>query len=79
MVANGEGLGYGSEKMIVFLAARMWDVRPFAPTERCVKSFLGHQHNFEKVIFRLSHDFRPFMMRFHQKLDVKEGKRARGS
>ena len=28
---------------------RIWDVRPFAPAERCVKLFQGAQHNFEKV------------------------------
>ena len=27
---------------------RIWDVRPFAPQERCVKIIAGHQHNFEK-------------------------------
>jgi len=29
---------------------RIWDVRPFAPQERCVKIMQGHQHSFEKVI-----------------------------
>lgn len=29
---------------------RVWDIRPFAPQERCIKVFSGHQHNFEKVI-----------------------------
>lgn len=29
-------------------ALRIWDVRPFAPDERCVKVLMGHQHNFEK-------------------------------
>jgi WD40 repeat protein len=28
---------------------RIWDVRPYAPQERCVKILQGHQHNFEKV------------------------------
>lgn len=28
---------------------RIWDVRPYAPPERCVKILSGHQHNFEKV------------------------------
>lgn len=28
---------------------RIWDIRPYAPQERCVKIFAGHQHNFEKV------------------------------
>lgn len=31
---------------------RIWDVRPFAPTERCVKLMSGHQHNFEKNLLR---------------------------
>lgn len=30
---------------------RIWDVRPFAPKERCVKIFQGNVHNFEKVIW----------------------------
>lgn len=28
---------------------RVWDVRPYAPVDRCVKVLGGHQHNFEKV------------------------------
>ena len=32
---------------------RIWDVRPFAPSERCLKILTGHQHNFEKVRTRL--------------------------
>lgn len=31
---------------------RIWDVRPYAPVERCVKIFSGHQHNFEKNLLR---------------------------
>lgn len=31
---------------------RIWDVRPYAPPERCVKIFSGHQHNFEKNLLR---------------------------
>lgn len=31
------------------VAVRIWDVRPFAPKERCVKIFQGNVHNFEKV------------------------------
>ena len=27
---------------------RAWDMRPYAPTNRCVKVFTGHMHNFEK-------------------------------
>lgn len=32
----------------------MWDIRPFAPQDRCVKTFQGHQHNFEKNLLRCS-------------------------
>ena len=28
---------------------RVWDIRPYASKERCVKLFTGHLHNFEKV------------------------------
>jgi Prp8 binding protein len=28
---------------------RVWDIRPFAPQERCIKMMVGHAHNFEKV------------------------------
>ena len=28
---------------------RVWDVRPFVTTDRCVKIMTGHKHNFEKV------------------------------
>ena len=31
---------------------RIWDIRPFAPYERCVKILSGHQHNFEKNLLR---------------------------
>lgn len=31
---------------------RVWDIRPFAPPERCVNTFTGHQHNFEKNLLR---------------------------
>lgn len=39
----------GPEDKSVCLAVRIWDVRPFAPKERCVKIFQGNVHNFEKV------------------------------
>lgn len=32
-----------------FVLVRIWDVRPFAPKERCVKILQGNVHNFEKV------------------------------
>nr|CAH8870900.1 unnamed protein product [Trichobilharzia regenti] len=33
---------------------RMWDIRPFAPADRCTKIFTGHQHTFEKNLLRCS-------------------------
>lgn len=33
---------------------RIWDIRSYAPTERCIQTFLGHQHNFEKNLLRCS-------------------------
>ena len=33
---------------------RVWDVRPYAPQERCLKMITGHHHNFEKVNCALS-------------------------
>ncbi|RWS29232.1 U5 small nuclear ribonucleoprotein 40 kDa protein-like protein [Leptotrombidium deliense] len=32
----------------------IWDIRPFASQERCVKTLQGHQHNFEKNLLRCS-------------------------
>lgn len=32
---------------------RVWDIRPFAPQERCIKMMVGHAHNFEKVHDRI--------------------------
>lgn len=32
----------------------IWDIRPFAPQERCVKTLHGHSHNFEKNLLRCS-------------------------
>lgn len=31
---------------------RMWDMRPFAPANRCTKVFTGHQHNFEQNLLK---------------------------
>ncbi|XP_003738815.1 U5 small nuclear ribonucleoprotein 40 kDa protein [Galendromus occidentalis] len=31
---------------------RIWDVRPYAPQERCVAVYQGHTHNFEKNLLR---------------------------
>nr|CAB3266437.1 U5 small nuclear ribonucleoprotein 40 kDa protein-like [Phallusia mammillata] len=33
---------------------RVWDIRPYAPQERCIKVFTGHQHNFEKNLLKCS-------------------------
>jgi len=32
----------------------VWDIRPYAPQERCVKTLHGHQSNFEKNLLRCS-------------------------
>lgn len=31
---------------------RSWDVRPYAPAERCTRVFTGHQHGFERNLLR---------------------------
>ena len=31
---------------------RIWDMRPFAPANRCMKIFSGHQHSFEKNLLK---------------------------
>uniref|UniRef100_A0A914GYA5 Uncharacterized protein n=1 Tax=Globodera rostochiensis TaxID=31243 RepID=A0A914GYA5_GLORO len=31
---------------------RIWDIRPYASSQRCVKTLTGHQHNFEKNLLR---------------------------
>jgi Prp8 binding protein len=31
---------------------RIWDMRPFAPTNRCVKVLSSHMHSFEKTLLR---------------------------
>lgn len=33
---------------------RKWDVRPFAPNDRCVSVFHGHKHDFEKNLLKCS-------------------------
>lgn len=37
---------------LMFLV-RVWDVRPYAPVDRQLKIFLGAQHGFEKVSFKV--------------------------
>ena len=31
---------------------RAWDMRPYAPQNRCMKVFTGHQHSFERNSLR---------------------------
>lgn len=31
---------------------RVWDMRPYAPANRCSKVFTGHSHNFERNLLR---------------------------
>lgn len=31
---------------------RIWDMRPYAPANRCLKIFSGHQHSFEKNLLK---------------------------
>lgn len=31
---------------------RIWDMRPYAPSNRCMKIFTGHQHNYEKNLLK---------------------------
>ena len=31
---------------------RVWDLRPYAPSERCENLFAGHLHNYEKTLLR---------------------------
>ena len=40
--------------VLMYCTVRIWDVRPFAPHERCVKIFQGNQHTYEKVSTFLS-------------------------
>jgi len=35
-----------------FVICSVWDVRPFAPTNRCMKVFNGHSHGFEKYLIK---------------------------
>lgn len=51
MILTLGGFSGGLQLITCFapFAVRVWDVRPFAPKERCVKIFQGNVHNFEKV------------------------------
>lgn len=31
---------------------RIWDIRPYAPPQRCAAVFVGHQHSFEKNLLK---------------------------
>jgi len=31
---------------------RIWDIRPYVSEQRCIKTFHGAQHNFEKTLLR---------------------------
>ena len=31
---------------------RLWDMRPYAPSNRCMKIFTGHQHDYEKNLLK---------------------------
>eukprot|EP01125_Pyxidicula_operculata_P011989 TRINITY_DN3931_c0_g1_i1.p1 TRINITY_DN3931_c0_g1~~TRINITY_DN3931_c0_g1_i1.p1 ORF type:complete len:346 (+),score=66.91 TRINITY_DN3931_c0_g1_i1:28-1065(+) len=31
---------------------RVWDIRPFAPLQRCIKTFMGAQNSFEKILLK---------------------------
>lgn len=48
-----------ADSFVVWICSvvRVWDVRPFAPKERCVKIFQGNVHNFEKVSFAWQRSF----------------------
>ncbi|CAB3401077.1 unnamed protein product [Caenorhabditis bovis] len=35
-------------------SVKQWDIRPFAPGQRLVNTFYGHQHNFEKNLLKCS-------------------------
>eukprot|EP01023_Acetabularia_acetabulum_P061274 TRINITY_DN7398_c0_g2_i2.p1 TRINITY_DN7398_c0_g2~~TRINITY_DN7398_c0_g2_i2.p1 ORF type:complete len:359 (-),score=31.67 TRINITY_DN7398_c0_g2_i2:276-1352(-) len=50
MKINCEGTHLLSNSMDNTL--RVWDIRPFAPANRCVKLFTGHSHSFEHNILR---------------------------
>lgn len=49
-LTNGEVNEFLKFLIFLFYSVRMWDIRPFAPLERCLKVFTGAQHNFEKVL-----------------------------
>lgn len=61
---------------------RVWDIRPFAPQERCIKMMVGHAHNFEKVrrdifphlkvfIIKSFYDFRIYYVALGQPMEPK--------
>lgn len=38
--------------LLHFVLRRVWDMRPYAPANRCTKVFAGHVHTFEKNLLR---------------------------
>ena len=50
MALNAEGTFLLTNSMDNTL--RIWDVRPFAPANRCTKVLTGHQHTFEKHLLK---------------------------
>ena len=50
MALNHEGTHLLTNSMDNTL--RVWDVRPFAPAQRCTKILHGHQHTFEKHLLK---------------------------
>ena len=50
MALNSEGTHLLTNSMDNTL--RIWDVRPFAPANRCTHALSGHQHTFEKHLLK---------------------------
>ncbi len=48
---NSHNKRYWNELSIVSIVC-IWDIRPFAPQDRCIKTLSGHQHNFEKNLLK---------------------------
>ena len=39
-------------KHVGLTVCRVWDMRPYAPANRCTKVLTGHLHNFEKLLLK---------------------------
>lgn len=48
---------YSMKRCMMYVSVRIWDVRPYAPVERCVKIFQGNQHTFEKVCLLYNYNY----------------------